>query len=233
VRPRKIFITGTRSGIGKACAQAMLAAGHCVVGISRGAPLIFHDHYTHHCQDLAARSSPGALKSIVKQHPETDALISNAGAGHFGSLENFSPIQIQASIEQNLVSHMLVTRALLPTLKSHPRANLVFMGSESALQGGRQGSVYCAAKFGLRGFAQALREECSGANLHIGIVNPGMVRTRFFDDLNFAPGGNPENALSPNDVVAAIELMLNAQDHAVIDEINLSPLKKVIDKKPK
>ncbi|MEM7206310.1 MAG: SDR family NAD(P)-dependent oxidoreductase [Pseudomonadota bacterium] len=233
MQPRKVLITGSGSGIGRACTHQLLEQGHQVVGVSRSESSISHNDYRHYRHDLTHNSSATALKSIAKENPDIDALISNAGAGHFGSLENFSAAQIQASIDLNLVSHMLVTHAFIATLKSQARANVIFIGSESALKGGRQGSVYCAAKFGLRGFAQSLRDECYGANVHVGIVNPGMVRTAFFDELSFAPGGDAQNALTAEDVAAAIELMLNARDNAVIDEINLSPLKKVVDKKPK
>ena len=59
------------------------------------------------------------------------------------------------------------------------------MGSESALEGKKMGSLYSAAKFGLRGFAQSVREECRNSDVRVSIVNPGLVRTPFFENLNF------------------------------------------------
>ena len=58
------------------------------------------------------------------------------------------------------------------------------MGSEAALAGTRKGSLYCTAKFGLRGLAQSLRSECGHA-IRVSLINPGMVRTPFFDDQGF------------------------------------------------
>jgi NADP-dependent 3-hydroxy acid dehydrogenase YdfG len=84
----------------------------------------------------------------------------------------------------------------------------------------------------MRGFAQALREECGGSGIRVGIVNPGMVKTPFFDDLDFAPGDREDNYVEPADVASGIVWMLNSRPGTVIDEINLSPLKKVIVKKP-
>ena len=65
------------------------------------------------------------------------------------------------------------------------------MGSEAALAGTAQGSLYCAAKFALRGLAQALRAECARAGIRVTLVNPGMVQSPFFDELDFRPGPEP------------------------------------------
>ena len=62
------------------------------------------------------------------------------------------------------------------------------------------------------GFLQA------GDGIQVSLVNPGMVRSEFFDDLDFAPGDAPDNSLQVDDVADAALTMLNAQDNAVIDE---------------
>ena len=88
----------------------------------------------------------------------------------------------------NLLSHMVMSQLLIPYLKQQSNAKLIFMGSEAALKGAQQGSIYCAAKFGLRGFAQSLRQECSKSGLSVTLINPGMIKTPFFNDLYFEPG---------------------------------------------
>jgi len=102
------------------------------------------------------------------------------------------------------------------------------MGSEAALAGGKRGAIYSAAKFGLRGLAQALRQECAASGLRISIINPGMVKTGFFDELNFKPGDATDNYIMPEDVAGAVQLILESRAGTVFDEINLSPQKKVI-----
>jgi len=54
--------------------------------------------------------------------------------------------------------------------------------------GAKNGSLYCTAKFGLRGLSQSLRKDVVGSNIRVCIINPGMVRTSFFDKLKFSPG---------------------------------------------
>jgi len=160
---------------------------------------------------------------------EFDGLVHAAGRGLFGSVEQFSIAQIDASLRLNLASAMVICRALLPGLRRRGAGRLVFIGSESALAAGRKGALYSAAKFGLRGFCQALREDCAADGIRVSLVNPGMVRSPFFAGLPFAPGGNPENAIDCGDVATIVLQILQASPDIVIDEINLSPRVKSID----
>ena len=80
----------------------------------------------------------------------------------------------------------------------------------------------------LRGLAQALRDECARGRVGVSIVNPGMVRTPFFEDLPIEPGSEPEEALSPVDVAAAVGYLLEQPPSLVVDEINLSPIRKKV-----
>ncbi len=125
----------------------------------------------------------------------------------------------------------MFARAALPHLKKRDESRLIFVGSEAAWRGGKQGAIYCAAKFGLRGFALALREECQGSGVHISIVHPGPVRTPWFDSLEFAPGPEPENAIEPEDVARVIADTLAMRAGTVVDEVLLSPLKRVVARK--
>ena len=157
-----------------------------------------------------------------------NGLVSNAGYGIFDGLENYSVEQISTYITANLSSHIVAVRTLLPNFKSKKGGDILFIGSEAALKGGKKGSLYCAAKFGLRGFAQTIREECAGNGIRVSLINPGMVRTEFFKNLEFSPGDDPSNAIEPDDVAIAAMNIFAMRAETVIDEINLTPLKKVI-----
>jgi NADP-dependent 3-hydroxy acid dehydrogenase YdfG len=106
---------------------------------------------------------------------------------------------------------------------------LIFIGSESALGSGKKGGLYSAAKFGLRGFCQALRDDCGSDGIQVSLINPGMVRSPFFDDLSFQPGANSENAIEATDVANLVWQILQCSSDIVIDEINLSPRVKSIN----
>ena len=232
--PRKIVVSGCSSGIGLAICQQLLVAGHQVIGIARdpGRGGIDHAAFIPWELDLADLGQlPGRLAQLVKTHPDIDGVVANAGRGQFGGLEEFSYAQIDQLLDLNLRSQIYLTRALLPSLRKQPQGDFIFIGSESALAGGRHGAVYSASKAALRGFAQALRGECSRSGVRVSLINPGMVRTPFFESLDFAPGADASHAITPEVVAETVLMVLGAAPHAVFDEINLSPLKKVIQKK--
>ncbi|MCP3690511.1 MAG: SDR family oxidoreductase, partial [Gammaproteobacteria bacterium] len=94
---------------------------------------------------------------------------------------------------------------------------------------GRKGALYSAAKFGLRGFCQALREDCASDGIQVSLINPGMVRSPFFDDLSFAPAGLPENAIEPIQVAELVDFILASNDNIVFDDVQLTPRLKSIN----
>jgi 3-hydroxy acid dehydrogenase/malonic semialdehyde reductase len=229
--PRTLLVSGASSGIGRAIAKRLLERGETVIGVARDftkSPVEcprFHPIQL----DLAHLDAlPGALAALAARFPGLDGLICCAGAGRFGSLEEFSYAQIRELIDLNLTSQLFLARAFLPGMKRRGRGDLIFMGSEAALAGGRRGAVYSATKFALRGLAQSLRQECAGAGVRVSIVNPGMAQTDFFTGLEFAPGEGEDQHLEPEDVADAVVQVLDVRRGAVIDELNLTPCKRVL-----
>lgn len=228
---RTILVTGASSGIGRAIARALLRQGHQVIGVSRDSNKFRTDvkGFTAVQMDLAdLETLPKQLQALAKSFPCINAVIFCAGRGQFGSVEEFSYQQINELMALNFTSQAYLTRALLPSLKRQPYGDLIYIGSEAALKGSRKGAVYCASKFALRGFTQALREECGKSHVRVCLINPGMVMTEFFNDLAFSPGDDVSNFLLPEDVAEAVLYVLASRGQIVIDEINLNPLNKVV-----
>ena len=227
---RTILVTGASRGIGKAISDRLLRETCRVIGISRTAETDQTDNFTPVTMDLSDIDKlPSQFSKLRQDHSEIDAIVCNAGYGHFGSLEEFSPQQIRQMIDLNLTSQILLLREFLPLLKTKGCGDIILMGSEAALSGGKKGAVYCATKFALRGVAQSLRDECATNGVRVGIINPGMVDTEFFSQTWFNPGTEPDMHLVAEDVAEAVWMMLSARRGAAIDEINLSPQKKVIE----
>ena len=229
---RKILVTGASSGIGRAVCESRLRRGDAVVAVARDFRSFPCSNSGFHAVviDLADLPGlPGRLRDLAAAQGDIDALVCNAGEAQFGHLEQFSYQQISHALDLNFTSQAFVARAFVPLFKERGRGDIVFMGSEASLRGGRRGSLYCAAKFALRGFAQALREETAASGLRVTLVNPGMVKTGFHDELDFRPGADPDQHLLPSDVAAAIDAVLDSRAEAVFDEITLTPQKRVVD----
>ncbi len=225
------IVTGASSGIGRAVCERLLTDGMRVAGIARDLKKFpcRDPGFTAVSIDLAdVEKLPERFRALAEEHPSAAAIVCAAGQGLFGSLEECSPDQIANLLNVNFLAHALLVRAFVPRMKRAGRGDIVFIGSEAALEGHQKGSIYCATKFAVRGFAQALRKECSSAGVRVSLINPGMTRTPFFDRLDFAPGEADENFIEPGDVARAVAAILSARLGTVFDEINLSPLKKVI-----
>ncbi|WP_455221781.1 SDR family NAD(P)-dependent oxidoreductase [Kaarinaea lacus] len=230
----RIIVTGASSGIGRAITLQLLQSDYQVIGIARyqqHAP-VEHDNFVSLPMDLSdVDELPEKLNQLVSQYPDVQGIVFAAGRGQFGSLEEFSYAQIKSLIELNFVSQAYLAKAYLALFKTRGTGHLIFIGSEAALKGSRKGTIYCASKFALRGFAQALRDECSRSNVRVTLLNPGMVNTAFYDELDFEPGEEPENYLLPEDVAHAVDYILSTRSVFSVDEINLSPLKNVVRSK--
>jgi len=233
---KRILVTGASTGIGNAIAKKLLANNFAVLGTSRESNEIDICHKNFSSIDLDLKlfnHDSDTISTFVEDCHEIDSLVLNAGQGRFGGLEEFSPEQIAQQIQINLVAQICLVRAFIKSFKQRGFGDIVFIGSESALIGGKMGSLYSAAKFGLRGFSQALRQECSTSNVRVGLINPGMVESSFFDELSFKPGADFENKIQPEQIADVVIMMLKSDRNVVFDEINISPLKKVIEKKKK
>ena len=231
IKERKVLVTGSSDGIGRSITLSLLNSGAKVIGLARDHSKFNPEtkNYIKYKTDFSNEEILlNTIAKIINEHKDLDCLVSNAGFGKFGTLETFSSKEINDFIFTNLTSHMILTNKILPHLKKIRKGNIIFIGSESALKGGKNGSLYSAAKFGLRGFSQSIREESCSKNIHVSLINPGMVRTSFFNNLDFMPGEDKSNAIEPDDIGKIIIDILSTRNGSVIEEINLSPLKKVI-----
>ncbi len=231
------LVTGAAYGIGRAVSEALIDAGYSVLGVSRSVTRhpIDSDRFSGFDLDLAdvsnIESKSKELIEYAKSRGGFDGAVFCAGKGTFGFLEQLSSADIVKQIDLNLTGQIVLTKQLINQLKQQKQGLLVYMGSEAALNGGRQGTIYCASKFGLRGFVQALNEECGASGVRATIINPGMVDTPFFDNLHFEPGPAAENAIASQTIAQLVVHLVSMPVETVVDEITLSPRNKVISKK--
>ncbi len=230
------LITGSSSGIGRAIAEHLLKKNHKIIGLARDHSKFnpsSSDYFSYSIDFAKIQQLETKCREIHKEQPQINNIICCAGYGEFAELEQFSVAQMQNMLNVNFLSQAILIKTFLPSLKKISSAKIIMLGSECALDGQKKGSIYCASKFALRGFAQSLRKECSSSQVAVTLINPGMVDTPFFDDLTFRPGSDPSHSIQASQIAQTVMLLLDQRDNFVFEEINLQPMKKVIEKKSK
>ena len=177
------FITGTSRGMGVDFAKAALAAGHAVVATGRNTEAVSKavgqaENLLVVKLDVTSRAdAEAAVKTAVEHLGRIDVLVNNAGNFYGGYFEELTPEQIEQQLATGLIGPMNVTRAVLPVMRKQRSGHILSISSGAGLLGFEFNSAYCAAKFGLEGWTEALQSEVVPFGIHTTIVNPGFFRT--------------------------------------------------------
>lgn len=180
---RRILLTGASGGIGRALAHELAKQGASIILQGRNQATLKQlqnalPNPEKHQIWVADLCDPVALAEqidVLSQQPPIDILINNAGTNHFAWLEDQTEQQITQQLSLNIQAPILLTRALLPYLNSP--GLIMNIGSSFGSIGYAGYSVYCASKFALRGFSEALARELSGSGLNVLYFAPRATRT--------------------------------------------------------
>jgi short-subunit dehydrogenase len=217
--PLSVVLTGATGGIGAATAAALLRGGARVLLVARShAPLaqlalsLAEHALPRQVEALAADVTTTAGRSDIVELAQArgaNALVNCAGSPCFGALQETGEDDVDRVLATNLVAPIQLARALLPQLRAQPHACVLNVGSALGGIGMPGFSVYCASKFGLRGFTEALRRELAGSSVRVQYLAPRVTRTGFNDArvqaFNRATGTRSD---APHAVAAAIVRML-------------------------
>ncbi|MET7946820.1 SDR family NAD(P)-dependent oxidoreductase [Micromonospora sp. NPDC005324] len=185
-----VLITGTSTGIGLEIALGCARAGWRTVAtmrdVSRAERLLAAADTAGVADLIDVRrldvTEPGAVDTCVEEVTSTygrlDAVVNNAGAGHLGTLEQESIDDIRAVMEVNFFGVLHVSRAALPHLRAS-RGRLVTVSSVGGILGQPFNEAYCAAKFAVEGFMEALAPLAATTGVRVTLVEPGAVASEF------------------------------------------------------
>jgi len=231
---KKAIVTGANSGIGKAITQKLLDMGYAVVGISRSVKKddFSSKHFTALKADLSDEKETILACENLKKQEDIFMLINCAGFGKFEPHEELNPHAIINMTFLNLTAPMLLTNALLRTLKKND-GYLININSIEAIKTSKFSGVYSATKTGLKAFGDCLFEETRKSSLSITNINPDMTQSNFYDNLRFEPTAKDNEKLLACDIANAVCHILNTRKGAVISEYTIRSLNFGINKKAK
>ena len=182
------LITGANRGLGAAIARAALDAGDTVVAGARNPASIaktlgdFGPRLLPVALDVTdAQAAETAVQEAVAHFGRIDVLVNNAGYGQLGAFEEVDADAIQRQFAVNVFGLMSVTRAVLPTMRKQRSGHLFNISSIAGYRGSSRASIYCASKFALEGFSEALNAEIAEFGIHVTVVAPGFFRTDFLE----------------------------------------------------
>jgi len=183
------IVTGASSGLGFEIAKLLRERGTEVVGVSRRAGSDVSGDASKRDTALRAIEAAERLGAI-------DLLVNNAGIGIYGPAGSYDEATIASIIDANLIATINFCELLFPRFKEHG-GTIVNVLSTAALIGKVNETVYCAAKWGARGYGEALKAEAKGTKARIIVAAPGGMNTPFW------PKPRPE-FMDPADVAATI-----------------------------
>ncbi|WP_339847575.1 SDR family oxidoreductase [uncultured Halopseudomonas sp.] len=180
-------ITGAGSGIGRALAIALAQRG-CHLALADVNTTALAETATQaraigvkvseHQLDVANRSAVSALpQAVIAEHGKVDLIINNAGVALGGNFDEVKTEDFDWLMRINFDGVVCMTRAFLPLLKQRPAARIVNISSLFGFITPAGQTAYCASKFAVRGFSNALRLELNGGPVGVTVVHPGGVAT--------------------------------------------------------
>src|SRR5215472_15168729 len=185
-------VTGAASGIGRALAQRLAAAGSALAiadldeaGLQATAQSLAKTSLaktsapaTTHVVDVANEESVKSFAADVRaRHGRVTLLINNAGVALHGNFEEISLDDLRWVMNINFWGTVSGVKYFLPMLKLEPRAHIVNLSSVFGLIAPAGQAAYSASKFAVRGFTEALRHELAPTNVGVSCVHPGGIRT--------------------------------------------------------
>ena len=181
---RSLLITGCSSGIGLACARGLLARGWRVFATARKT----EDVAALQAQglealqlDLDESGSINAAVNAVLQHTggTLDALFNNGAYGLPGAVEDLSREALRAQFETNLFGWLELTNRIIPVMRAQGHGRIVMNSSLLGFIALPYRGAYTASKFALEGLTDTLRMELAGSGIHVSLIEPGPIESRF------------------------------------------------------
>ena len=179
-------VTGASSGIGRAAALELARRGANIVLAARRAERL--EAVVRECAALGVRAtavvadvtSRDDCRRLIEGAGDVDILVNNAGFAVFDAIEAAKAEDLEAMMETNYFGTVWCTQAALPRMLARGAGTIVNVSSIAGIMGYARMGGYCATKFAIIGFTEALRDEVIGRGVRVALVCPGTTDSEFF-----------------------------------------------------
>ena len=228
---KTIVISGVTSGVGKALSKRFIDLNWEVYGLGRdrkklsGLSNSFGSNFIPLEVDLMESDSiKSAFKYIELKANNLDVLVNNAASFIMKEFVKSSYKEINTIIDTNLKGLIYVTLEALKIMKNNSNpSRIINIGSVASTHGIENQAIYCASKYGLDGFSEALNQEIIKDNISITTLFPGGIDTPLWNKENPYPGKDTSKLLSAKDLVSMIEMISSLESNVILKNMTIFP----------
>ena len=236
------LVTGCSSGIGLETAVALAREGHFTFATMRNlkkaetlVKIVKDENVPISILELDVdnkESMDNAIEKIIEQKGRIDTLVNNAGWGMWGTVEDVSNDQFKEQFETNFFSIVRMIQKIAPIMRKQKSGSIVNVSSVAGRIGFPVSPAYISSKFALEGLSECLRFELSPFGINVITIEPGVIKTNFFDSMKMAKRSDSNSVYNDitSKVISGVKMM--AEMGTDPKEVANAILKSINDKNP-
>jgi len=236
------LVTGCSSGIGLETAVALAREGHFTFATMRNLKkaetlekIVKDENLPISILELDVdnkESMDNAIEKIIEQKGRIDTLVNNAGWGMWGTVEDVSIDEFKEQFETNFFSIVRMIQKIAPIMRKQKSGSIVNVSSVAGRIGFPVSPAYISSKFALEGLSECLRFELSPFGINVITIEPGVIKTNFFDSMKMAKKSDSNSVYNDitSKVISGVKMM--AEMGTDPNEVANTILKSINDKNP-
>ena len=236
------LVTGCSSGIGLETAVALAREGHFTFATMRNLKkvealekIVKDENLPISILELDVdnkESMDNAIEKIMEQKGRIDTLVNNAGWGMWGTVEDVSIDEFKEQFETNFFSIVRMIQKIAPIMRKQKSGSIVNVSSVAGRIGFPVSPAYISSKFALEGLSECLRFELSPFGINVITIEPGVIKTNFFDSMKMAKRADSNSVYNDitSKVISGVKMM--AEMGTEPKEVANAILKSINDKNP-
>ena len=190
------LVTGSSSGIGYETSLSLAREGYFTYATMRDLKKADKIKKIAENENLSLKiieldvddedSTEDVIKSIINEKQRIDVLVNNAGWGMLGTAENVSLEEFREQFETNFFSVVRMIQKVVPVMRKQGTGDIINISSLAGRIGFPVSSAYISSKFAIEGLSESLRYELGPFGINVIIIEPGVIKTNFFDSMKTA-----------------------------------------------